>query len=83
MLPPFKGETPKRLKKIRFRADSDYSRHPIGRRLPSDIRRVSFPSGKEGCKMVTHEELYLLLGFIVALLTLLLEVFKYFDKKKK
>ncbi len=33
--------------------------------------------------MVTHEELYLLLGFIVALLTLLLEVFKYFDRKKK
>ena len=33
--------------------------------------------------MVTHEELYLLLGFIVALLTLLFEVFKYFDRKKK
>jgi len=33
--------------------------------------------------MVTHEELYLLLGFIVALITLLFEVFKYIDKKKK
>ena len=33
--------------------------------------------------MVTHEELYLLFGFIVALLTLLFEVFKYFDRKKK
>ncbi len=27
-LPPFKGETPKRLKKSRFRAGSDYIRHP-------------------------------------------------------
>ena len=33
--------------------------------------------------MVTHEELYLLFGFIVALLTLLFAVFKYFDRKKK
>ena len=54
-----------------------------GRRLPSGIRRVSFPSGKEGCEMVTHEELYLLLSFIVALITLLFAVFKYFDRKKK
>ena len=27
-LSPFKGETPKRLKKNRFRAGSDYTRHP-------------------------------------------------------
>ena len=34
--------------------------------------------------METHEELYLLLSFIIALIALLFEVFKYiFDRKKK
>ncbi len=28
-LSPFKGETPKRLKNSRFRAGSDYTRHPM------------------------------------------------------
>ena len=55
-----------------------------GRRLPSGLRRVSFPSGKEGICMVTFEELILLLSFLVSFANLVFLVCKHiFDTKKK